>query len=403
MFTASDLKTFRIVVYEDGIIRVQQIPENGAIPDCQIAIDDLQQQTLQFLIKMLRNDQLKEQKDWQLLGMHLYKVLLDNEIGRAINKALYNQALQLVRVELEFKPSYALGDLASWPWEYVYCPLEYGYGGTGYFLTKKTKLLLIRHLSLDLQRSIQVSQPPVRVLFVAANPDDLPPVMHESVLEVLQELQQEVGDENVVVYSLVDRHRKLSNAPLENAYPNATFNKFVEVVDFYKPHVIHLIAHGQYQPSGSQIALMGQDRQAHWIGESELSEWLANNDSLRLVFLQSCESALSNSYEAVSGFAKQLAHHTIPAVIGMQYQIQTRAANLFAKAFYQALTQSLPIDVAVQKGRKQMSLAMMDWEQSHAFGLPVLYLSKSQPLFEKVLSPESVGAQGIAPVLSPEF
>jgi hypothetical protein len=125
------------------------MPEEGAIPDCCITLDQLEEQTVNFLINILRNQQLREAKDWQLLGTHLYKVLLNNDIGRAIHMALYNQAFQLVRVELEFKPNRIWGDLASWPWEYLYCPLEYGHSGTGYFLTRKPRLLLVRHFSLD--------------------------------------------------------------------------------------------------------------------------------------------------------------------------------------------------------------------------------------------------------------
>jgi CHAT domain-containing protein len=205
--------------------------------------------------------------------------------------------------------------------------------------------------------------------------------MHTGVLETLQEIERELGSKKFRLYALVDEHKQLSTQTLENVPPCTTFHQLLEVVNYYQPHVIHIIAHGRYQSSKGQIALMGEDRKAHWIGDANLSEWLVNNNSLRLVFLQSCESALSNSYEAVSGCAKFLVNNGVSAVIGMQYKIQASAAVLFAKTFYEALKKSLPIDVAVQEARKKMSLAISDNEQSYAFGLPVLYLSQSQPLF----------------------
>jgi CHAT domain len=409
-------KVFRITVNEQGKVEIAQQPEDGKIPDNSIDLEDLQRATIKFLIKMLHEGKLSHE-GCLILGAQLYKLLINDKLDTAIRNAINDPQTQLVRVELEFKHSQALRDLPSWPWEYLYCPRDFFIGGQGFFLAKAAKLVLVRHLNLGFnlnRRPTQVEERPVRVLFVAANPDDLPPLMHESVLEVLQQLQTELGEENISLYQLVDRHSSLADSLLEDAHPKATFRQLQEIVDYYKPHVIHLVAHGRYTSGeGSQIALMNENRQPNWIDAQNLGECLASNDQLRLIFLQACESddeVLPNVYKAISEFARYLASQEgLPAVVGAQYQIgekyqtQTRAANQFTKTFYSELAHSRPIDAAVKLGWKKMGFELANLPHSHAFGLPVLYC-ESQALFAPPPAPSQAKPRLIptCPTVDPE-
>ena len=103
--------------------------------------------------------------------------------------------------------------------------------------------------------------------------------------------------------------------------------------------------------------------------------------SLRLVFLQACESAQSDPYQAFSGVAQRLAQKGIPAVVGMQYKILQQVANRFVSVFYESVAQKLTIDAAVQKARRTIVDESSDPAQRLAFGLPVLYLRESDSLF----------------------
>jgi hypothetical protein len=71
--------------------------------------------------------------------------------------------------------------------------------------------------------------------------------------------------------------------------------------------------------------------------------------------------------------AAQIASRRIPAVVAMQYSVQAAAADVFADAFYAALVgeKPVPVDVAVHRARRQMSLAASD-ETRSSLPLPVV-------------------------------
>jgi hypothetical protein len=144
--TNSNTKVFKIVVRDNNDVEVIQEPYCGTLALNQLRLDDLEKTTIKFLIQLLHQGKLNDE-GCQLLGGHLYKVLLDNEIGRAINQVLHEHIWQLVRVELELP-----ANLTSWPWEYLYNNNE------GFFLGGKTKLVLVRHLRLDFPPPPKVEQ-----------------------------------------------------------------------------------------------------------------------------------------------------------------------------------------------------------------------------------------------------
>jgi WD40 repeat protein len=61
----------------------------------------------------------------------------------------------------------------------------------------------------------------------------------------------------------------------------------------------------------------------------------------------------------------------IPAVLAMQYEITDRAAIEFARAFYEALADGLPVDAAVAEARIAVSLGVTNTVE---WGTPVLYM-----------------------------
>ena len=309
------------------------------------------------------------------------------------------------KVELEFESEQHV--LASWPWEYLYCPPLPGMGG-GYFLAESAKLVLTRCLPLYLPpRNLLVPEKdlPIRVLFVAASPGKLSPVEYESVLEELKELEEQYKDK-ITVLPLVDPYVKLDGILVEKYNPNATFSKFFDMVLNFDPHIIHFVGHGRcLGEEGGQLAFMdlNVNGDAHWVTDNELASKLMGT-SLRLVFLQACESALPSSpyssyealadlhhnpYEAISGVAMHLAKQNIPAVVAMQYRIQSQVANEFARAFYTALADRKSVDAAMQEGRLKILTQISDWAKTSSFGLPVLYLQQSGSLL--ALKPETTG------------
>src|SRR5690606_31747086 len=92
--------------------------------------------------------------------------------------------------------------------------------------------------------------------------------------------------------------------------------------------------------------------------------------TIRLVVLNSCQSAASNSANPFAGIASSLVTRGIPAVVAMQYRISDAAATVFAEEFYRALTDTLPIDSAVSEARRAIANRLHNLE----WATPVLYL-----------------------------
>jgi hypothetical protein len=368
---------FSVVVGTDAI-RVEREPGCADLPKCAIERDGLQRRTTQVLATMLREGRLKDKEEFQILGENLYNILFDNDIGEAVKKA-FGQPLQFMRVELEFEEGQEA--LSSLPWEYTYFPGEYGKGG-GYFLAEQVKLVLTRRLRLDTPRSLRIDKPPLKVLFVASSPKGFD-VEYEKILEVIGSRPELIKVTPLLPYDGDDS---------EKTIPKATWQNFTAMLENEEFHAIHFLGHGRWDAGAKAgtILFMKKDGTADPRADNEVATTLMGFSSLRLVFLQACESAQSDPYQAFSGVAQQLAQKAIPAVVGMQYKINQQVANKFASAFYEALAQKLTVDVALQKARRTIVDEFSDPIQRLGFGLPVLYLRESDSMFAPA---GSVGAQ----------
>lgn len=397
------VKRLKITVDTNDMIQVEQtlVPDMEMETNIKINLEDLKRETIRALVNMLRENRLTTDKEFEVLGANLYSVLFTNQIGVELTKALYNdETLDYLRIELEFGDGQS--ELASWPWEYLYCPLRLGIGGTGYPLGRLENVVLTRHLRLGgiTGRPLQVEERPVRVLFVAASPEDkeLRPVQYNSVLSALNELPP-VKQGLIEVTPLVDPEFVPVNGQTRpTATPSkTTLENFLNMVEVIAPHIIHFVGHGQCKEGSGQVIFTQEDYKPHPVKDSDLATLLLPHKSLRLVFLQACESALPDPYQAVSGVAMHLAQKNIPAVVAMQYKVQMQIANVFARAFYHALAESKTVDVAVREGRKEIPLQFRDPGRGHAYGLPVLYLRRSGTLFAgEVPNGQSGGEKGPA-------
>jgi CHAT domain-containing protein len=162
--------------------------------------------------------------------------------------------------------------------------------------------------------------------------------------------------------------------------PTASFDKFRQRVRDDQPHVIHFIGHGRLKSGHGELAFVGKDGKADWV--ANFARVAAESKELKLVFLQACESELSDPHTPMSGLASQCAHHNVPAVVAMQAKIRSDVAATFASAFYTALAINEPIDCAVLKGRQ--AIEEMVKKPAAAFAVPVLYLRS----YERLIGPK---------------
>lgn len=146
-----------------------------------------------------------------------------------------------------------------------------------------------------------------------------------------------------------------------------------EQLDRRPYHVLHFIGHGKFLREKGQGALLFEDadRMGDLVDGERLAEVLDDDESLRLIILNACDSAHGAGEDFFYGVAQSLALKRIPAVVGMQYPIYDDMAVAFSRRFYRALARRRPVDWALSRGRQAMQAA----GKGLHWAIPVLYLS----------------------------
>jgi formylglycine-generating enzyme required for sulfatase activity len=290
--------------------------------------------------------------DPKTFGQRLFDALFQQGILTVFNRslAMVEQQGGGLRLRLHLNDAAAL---AALPWEYLYGPAPYGF----FALSRQTPL--VRYLDLpQTQRALRV-EPPLHILAVIADPEDLAPRL--DVEREWQLLQQELGVlqaeglltlERLVAPTIAALQRRLTQAP--------------------PIHVLHFIGHGRYDTHSRTGSLVLEDghRRRQLLDADALGALLKDHHTLRLAFLNACEGGRGETDDPFTGLAQALVQHRLPAVIAMQYPISDRAAIHLAHAFYRALAGGLPVDAALAQARQ----ALYVQRQRLEWGTPVLFL-----------------------------
>jgi CHAT domain len=254
-----------------------------------------------------------------------------------------------LRVILRIRPP----ELAALPWEFLYDRRRDDYLSLSGPLVRYPEVLEpIRPLAVA---------PPLRVLAMVARPSD------RSQLDVELEKQW-------LLRALADL--ALDGRVEVTWVPGQTWRELRRAMNQQQWHVFHFIGHGGFdRESGEGFIALGEEGGGTYrLAASKLGQLLGPHHSLRLVLLNSCESAQVDNRELFSSTATVLMRRGVPAVMAMQYEISDRAAIELARAFYEAVADGLPVDLAVRDARLAMSLARPN---SLEWATPVLYLRPS--------------------------
>ncbi len=426
--TEVGVEEFAITVGKDRHVRARWRGngEDGG----ELVIDDLRRRTIEVLIELLRGNRLTQKNELILLGEHLFVTLFGGLYEESFNGAgrLFKEAIgdvstedgevsQLLRVALALEAG--SGPLAAWPWEYLYVPEVLGDPNTGFFLLQRANFVLTRSLPLSARERVMNVSPPVKVLFVALSPRKMPRIEYTRVLEQLVRLRDQDSNSRIDLHVLADEHgpdgQKYENLD-ESEEPRTTWRSFLATVDRFQPHVIHIVGHGRYvnpgsqanseSDTGGQLAFRKSDHTPSWISDQTLAAQLMDVRTLRLVFLQACESAevgAGNPYQVISGLAQWLASRNIPAVVAMHFKVENLLANEFACTFYENMAQRQPIEVAMHAARRQLMSGDEGETGRGGFGLPVLYLRGSGALLSPLESSPKRTVIGGRPSASGEY
>ena len=291
-------------------------------------------------------------------GQALFDALFRGDVRTLYNASSYQAAEEgkLFRIELSIEPQ----ELASLPWESLYDPQRAEY------VCPTTPL--VRYVALLESNLPSITTPPLRILGMIANPDGGATPAAKDEKEWLEEATSHLQALELVELGWVQGQsaRNLVGALAEKEW-----------------HVFHFIGDGGLdQNTGEGFVIVDDDAgQNRRLSAPQLRWLLSKRDSLRLVWLSACAGALGDRPDRFTNTAALLVQKGIPAVLSAQLGANSPATETFTEAFYAALAASMPLDLAVTKGRGAIQA-----EQGHtpAWSAPVLHAhSPGLQLFER--------------------
>ena len=246
-------------------------------------------------------------------------------------------------------------ELGALPWEFLFDARG------GEYLTLSRATPIVRYIELPSPLEVLRLDPPLRVLALGASPEGLAPLGVEEERHRLETAVAGLRDEGVVelVWLEGSSWRHLQDALRTGPW-----------------HVLHFVGHGGFDASLGRGVLVfaDDDGTAQPVDAVNVGRLLGDHLPLRLAILNACEGGRSDGVDLFSSTAAAIVRRGTPAVIAMQHPITDTAAVEFARSFYGAVTDGLPIESAVAEARKAMCIALpgtLEW------GTPALHTHAS--------------------------
>lgn len=316
----------------------------------------------------------------QQFGQRLFDAVFAGQVGqcfvRSLDAAERDGKGLRIRLRLNDAP-----ELASLPWEYLYAPSP-----KPGFLALSDATPIVRYLELQQTEQALKVLPPLRLLAVVSNPQDVTPLDVEKEWTRLHDALADLQSRQLVELERLD-------PPTPGA-----LQRRLRDAEAGALHLLHFIGHGAYDEARKLGGLYfeNEQRQHHFLAAQDLAIVLQDHATLRLLFLNACEGARGGQEDLFTGVAQTLVQQGIPAVLAMQFPVGDAAAIALSHEFYQALAQGLPVDACVGEARKRIKLEGNDLE----WGTPVLF---SRAADGRVLVlPEGDARPLIAPKISRE-
>jgi formylglycine-generating enzyme required for sulfatase activity len=297
-----------------------------------------------------RVNQNEEEKIVQDFGQKLFESLFTGDI-----RSLYYESQRLVkqqnrgmRIKLRIRSSW----LSVVPWEYLYDKRS------GEYVCLSRNTPLVRYLEISQPvRPLQVTLP-LRILGMIANPHDSGSINSSLEKHRLETALSSLLDQGLVELSWLDGY---TWRDLQKAMRHSSWNIF------------HFIGHGGYDSIRDEGLLIfgDENNSAQPLHAMQIGRLLADNQSLHLVILNSCEGARGSKSDLFSSTSATLIQRGVPAVLALQYQITDKAAIELTRTFYECIADNMPVDAAVAEARKAISFTAAN---SLEWGTPVLHM-----------------------------
>ena len=332
--------------------------------DCEFASPITDQELRIFRLETtrarpdLRRAEPDEMRGAREFGQKLFDSVFVGDVQDCLIRSLEKTRQDGVGLRVRMRLSKA-PELVNLPWEYLY------ESSTGQFLALSKDTPVVRYVDLPVEARSLAVKPPVRMLVVISSPKDLAKLDIDREWKKLQDGLARLTATGLVVLNRLEK---------------PSFASLLKAVDRTEYHILHFVGHGQFDKDHREGMLMFEDQEGNSepITAQALGVLVHDASSLRLAVLNSCEGALADSTDMLSGTAQTLIQQGIPAVIAMQSEISEGSAQVFSETFYEALATGAPVDAALASARKVLFGAL-----SAEWGAPVLYMrSPDGQLFE---------------------
>ncbi|GIK66294.1 MAG: hypothetical protein BroJett018_40880 [Chloroflexota bacterium] len=340
--------------YEAKVVRMPLETLGTAAPSHIFQLPYTPEQ-LAFRIATLSGERSAPLSERQQVAREFGEILFKTIFSEAVLEA-YNRSYQKALVDAEIGLRLQLnldgaGDLVNLPFEFLRGPQDF------LALSRQTPIVRFPKETV-VRRRVSLSYP-LRLLVMIASPSDLPPLNVQQERTLLEKATADLRAKGLLEIDF------LEDASLR------TLQRTLRLKDY---HIFHYIGHSSYDPESGIGTLALVDplgENSHFPVRAEaLARELSEENTIRLVVLNSCHGARQNQQNAAEGIASSLITRGIPAVVANQFEISNDAASVFSEEFYRAVADGLPMDAAVSEARRAVSSTVGNIE----WATPVLYL-----------------------------
>lgn len=356
------------------------------------------------VLNLIKADQdLFQKQDFELLGEMLSKILFGKGT-RDFRKTFMTEILQTLetgtsadrccRIYLEFDWH---SKMAGLPWEYALFRSQADNNAIYLSALKKSRFHLIRRFNENRFNENKCEHPDqdmlfVIVLFSCEGSNNAKPVIDQRLTEIAEvkkmflTLQQSMAHAGKLEVAFVDTAcEQTLNEDIE-----AIVNKWEQQYGYQPAYMVHYLGHGILENQIGQLA-MKPDTQSDidWIKDSDLAAYFSkaawgNLPRPSIVAFQACNTAkIGDINSSLHGVAYEFTRIGIPAVVGMQNEINTGASCAFFEKFYDSLLRGEDTGFAVTTGRDYLGRDYRTRGQlykNNYFGSPVLFITTDEPI-----------------------
>lgn len=274
--------------------------------------------------------------DPRAFGTLLFAAAFAGPVGQCLRRSLDEAERRGAGLRIRVRLDADVLELADLPWELLFAP------ELGRFLALSDLTPIVRYIELDRPVQLLRAHLPLAVLAVISNPRGVAPLAVESEWQHLQDALDPLMQRGVIA---LERLETATLPALQARLRRGPVN------------LLHFVGHGFFDAQTNTGGLIFENErgEAEVAAAETLGMLLHDHAALRLIFLNACQGAQGGRSDPFAGVAQRLVQQGAPAVLAMQFPVSDAAAITLSQAFYQALADGLPADIALSEARKAIA------------------------------------------------